>query len=154
MSCARLLHVGDRRRGPISTREAVKPACSAVLLVGNDRDWPPELTATLSAQGYATGSVPGISALTPHLLAGGVGALFVLARPLGASEVLALRHVREASPGTAIVVVTKTATDPDLKRAFESGATTFLSWPASPETLRQAIGSGAVPALSRQRPRS
>ncbi len=124
------------------------------MLVGNERDWPPELTASLSGQGYVTSAVPDFSAVAPHLLGSGVGALFVLARPLGASEVLALRSFREASPGIAVVVLTRTPTDPDLKRAFESGATTFLSWPASPEALREAIGSGAVPVPNRARSRS
>ncbi len=62
--------------------------------------------------------------------------------PLAASDILLLRRVREASPRTAIVVVTRTPTHPDLKRAFESGATAFLSWPASTDALRQAIESG------------
>jgi DNA-binding NarL/FixJ family response regulator len=72
-------------------------------------------------------------------------ALFVAARPLAASDLLLLRLVRETSPGTAIVVVTRTPTHPDLKRAFESGATAFLSWPASIDSLRQAIASGGLP---------
>jgi DNA-binding NarL/FixJ family response regulator len=116
-----------------------------VLLVGSERDWPPELRASLHADGYAAGSVDDLS-LAPALLAEGrIGALFVCARPLGASELLALRRVREDSPDTAIVVVTRTPTDPDLKRAFESGATAFLSWPASSDSLRHAIESGDAP---------
>ena len=63
-------------------------------------------------------------------------------RPLAASDLLLLRRIRELSPRTAVVVVTKTPTDPDLKRAFESGATAFLSWPASNDAVRHAIDRG------------
>jgi hypothetical protein len=31
---------------------------------------------------------------------------------------------------------------PDLKRALESGATSFLRWPAVPDVVRQALGTG------------
>lgn len=130
------------------------PSSKTVLLIGNEQDWPADLKASLHGQGYAADGV-GALALVPSLLAGGgVRALFVLARPLGASELLVLRRVRETSPRTAIVVVTRTPTDPDLKRAFESGATAFLSWPASPDALRHAIESGDLPAPhgSRLRP--
>ena len=125
-----------------------------MLLVGNEGDWPPELKATLDGDGYPADSVADLS-LVPSLLGGGrVRALFVSAGPLGASDLLVLRRVREASPRTAIVVVTKTPTDPDLKRAFESGATAFLSWPASTDALRHAVESGEVPTPqgSRLRP--
>jgi DNA-binding NtrC family response regulator len=120
-----------------------------VLLVGSDQDWPPELKDGLSSAGYQAGSVASLGQV-PALLSERVGALFVPARPLGAREVLALRRVRETSPRTAIVVVGTTATDPDLKRALESGATAFLSWPASPGALRHAVESGdAAPSPAR-----
>jgi DNA-binding NarL/FixJ family response regulator len=54
-----------------------------------------------------------------------------------------LQRARERWPGTAIVVITRRPNDPDVKRAFECGATAFLSWPASTEALRCAIASGA-----------
>lgn len=121
-----------------------EPAPTEVLVVGNDRDWPPELTTALGRDGYRSDHVAELS-LVPSLLTDGrVRAVFVSAAPLGASDLLALRRLREASPRTAIVVVTKTPTDPDLKRAFESGATAFLSWPASADALRHAIESGAA----------
>jgi DNA-binding NtrC family response regulator len=129
-----------------------------VLLVGDEREWPPELQADLKASGYTTDCVEGLSIAGSRVAGGGVGALFVTARPLAAAEILALRRVREASPRTAIVVMTRTPNDPDLKRAFESGATAFLSWPASPEALRHAVTSGDAPpgdvaAVQRDAPR-
>jgi len=135
---------GVRRARPTTQRPELLPD-KAVLLVGNPRDWPPELKASLRDDGYAANGVEDLSLAASCLSGGGVEALFVLARPLGASEILALRRVREASPRTAIVVITRTPTDPDLKRAFESGATAFLSWPASPEALRHAVESGEAP---------
>jgi two-component system response regulator PilR (NtrC family) len=110
-----------------------------VLLVGEGRDWQPEMGALLAREGYRTNRVAQLEGVLPFLEAGTVQALIFGARPLGASDLLVLGRIREASPGTAIVVVARTATDTDLKRAFESGATTFLSWPASTDALRHAI---------------
>jgi len=137
---------GSRRAPAAPQRAEVAPASKAVLLVGGERDWPAELQASLHGNGYETGCVADLSLVPSRLADGSVRALFVFARPLGASELLVLRGVREASPRTAIVVFTRTPTDPDLKRAFESGATAFLSWPASPDALRHAIEGGDLPA--------
>jgi DNA-binding NtrC family response regulator len=116
------------------------------VLVGDDREWPADLEDSLGRDGYLVDHVTELS-LVPSLLTNGtMRALFVAARPLAASDLLLLRRVRETSPGTAIVVVARTPTHPDLKRAFESGATAFLSWPSSIDSLRQAIESGSLPA--------
>jgi DNA-binding response OmpR family regulator len=121
-----------------------------VVLVGEAPGWQPELGALLSRQGYSTDRVPRLEAALPLLAEGAAAALFLAAGPLAASDLLLLRRIREASPGTAVVVVTKAPTDPDLKRAFESGATSFLSWPASADAVRQAIhGSARASAGSR-----
>ena len=114
-----------------------------MILVGHGREWPPSLRVSLAACGYQADEVPDLAAV-PAMLGGGVRAVCVLARPLGASDLLVLRQVREASPRTAIVMVTRTSTDPDLKRAFEDGATAFLSWPSPESGLRQAIESGGA----------
>lgn len=124
------------------------PASKLVLLVGDPREWPPELESFLAGQGYVTDRLAELDAVVPRLEqaeSGAVRALLVVARPLGASDLLTLRRVRESSPATAIVAVTTTPTSPDLKRAFESGATAFLSWPASKQALRQAVESGRGP---------
>lgn len=110
-----------------------------VVLVGETPDWRLELEALLSAGGYATDRVSQLDAVLPLLAGVAVQALFLTADRLGASDLLLLRRIRELSPRTAVVAVTKTPTDPDLKRAFESGATAFLSWPASNDAVRQAI---------------
>jgi len=128
----------------------VVPAAHTVLLVGHEQDWPTGLKAGVAAGGYVAGSIADVGEMPSALADGRLRALLVFARPLGASEVLALRRVREASPRTAIVVVTTTPTDPDLKRAFECGATAFLSWPASPRALRHALESGVAVPRSNQ----
>lgn len=118
-----------------------------MLLVGHDRQWPPELRAALDASRFVADSLEEWSLVPSRLARGDVRALFVSAGPLGASDLLVLRRVREVFPRTAVVVVTTTPTDPDLKRAFESGATAFLSWPASADALRHAIESGDAPVF-------
>jgi DNA-binding NtrC family response regulator len=115
-----------------------------VVLVGEAPDWQAELGIVLSREGYATDRVAQLDAVLPLLASGAVQALFVGGRPLAASDLLLIQWIRDVSPSTAVVVVTKTYTDPDLKRAFESGATAFLSWPASADAVRQAIERGRL----------
>jgi DNA-binding NtrC family response regulator len=136
--------MGPLRRVAASAGTGVAGAPKVVLLVGEGREWPPELESFLTREGYVTDRLAELDAVAPVLENTAVRALLVVARPLGASDLLILRRIREASPQTGIVVVTRTPTSPDLKRAFESGATAFLSWPASTEALRQAVESGGV----------
>jgi DNA-binding NtrC family response regulator len=126
----------------------------AVVLIGDPHDWPPDFESLLTAEGYAAGHLPELEAVVPIVAAAAVRALFVVARPLGASDLLILRRIRQTSPQTGIVVVARSPTNPDLKLAFESGATAFLSWPASKEAVRQAVDSGSVPAAQGPRLRS
>lgn len=113
-----------------------------VALAGEASDWLPELEELLAREGYATDRVGQLETVLSMLAGGTVKALFLAAGPLAASDLLLLRSIREASPHTAVVVVTRTPTDPDLKRAFESGATAFLSWPASNDAVLRAIDRG------------
>lgn len=121
----------------------------SVVLIGDARDWPPDFETLLIAEGYASGHLPDLEAVIPIVEKPGVRALFVVARPLGGSDLSILRRIRQTSPRTGIVVVARSPTDPDLKRAFESGATAFLSWPASRKAVRQAVDSGSSPAGQR-----
>lgn len=108
------------------------------MLLG-EADWQTELGILLRSAGYVIDRVAQLDAVVPSLAGGAVQALFLAAGPLAATDLLLLRRIRDLSPRTAVVVVTKTPTDPDLKRAFECGATAFLSWPASSDALRHAI---------------
>jgi DNA-binding NtrC family response regulator len=112
------------------------------VLVGGMPDWPKDLKGCLGRAGYLVEDVTELALASPLLTDDRIRAIFVPARPLAASDLLLLRRIRATAPRTAIVVLTQTPTQPDLKRAFESGATAFLSWPASAEALRQAIESG------------
>ena len=133
--------MSEVRRDRGSSADDAQSPRRCVLLLGADH-WPEDLEARLVEHGYSTRSVSDLQVVAAQISDVAVVALFVPARPLGAREVLALRRIREASPDTAIVVLTRSASDPDVKRAFESGATTFLSWPFSSDSLRQALGSG------------
>lgn len=135
-------------RSPGSNETTPNRVPQVVLLVGDGPEWPAELESLLAGEGYAPCRLSELDGVFPVLEKAPVLALLLVARPLGVSELLILRRVRASSPHTAIVVVTKTPTSPDLKRAFESGATAFLSWPASKDALRQAIDSGGLPAPS------
>lgn len=139
------------QKQPKETAPANLPAPKLVVLAGEAPEWEPELDAMLVREGYATGRVPQLSDVLRLLENGAMQALLVASRPLAASDLLSLRRIRELSPHTAIVVVTRTPSDPDLKRAFESGATAFLSWPASTEAVRHAIDRGTLLASAGSR---
>ena len=128
------------------------PVRKLVVLVGEAPDWQPELGMLLNREGYATDRVAQLEAVPAMLDGGAVQALFLAAGPLAASDLLLLRRIREVSPRTAVVVVTRTPTDPDLKRAFESGATAFLSWPISTDAVRHAIHRGTLLASAASGP--
>ena len=121
------------------------------MLVGEAPDWQAELQTLLTTEGYATDRAPLLEAVLPMLTGGAVHALFLPAGPLAATDLLLLRRIRGDSPDTSVVVVTRTPTDPDLKRAFESGATAFLSWPASNDAVRGAIDRRPRPASGASR---
>jgi DNA-binding NtrC family response regulator len=137
---------------PTKRRAADRARAGVVVLVGEAPDWQPELGSLLENEGYASERVAQLDALIPALASRTVQALFLAAGPLAVSDLLLLRRIRELSPRTAVVVVTRTPTDPDLKRAFESGATAFLSWPASAAAVRHAIERAALPASAASRP--
>lgn len=120
--------------------------------MGEAPDWQPELEALLAREGYASDRVGQLETVLSMLAGGALRALFLAAGPLAASDLIVLRKIREAAPRVAVVVVTKTPTDPDLKRAFESGATAFLSWPASDDAVRRALDRGAPVASPAPRP--
>jgi DNA-binding NtrC family response regulator len=119
---------------------------STIALVGEAPDWQSDLGRLLTREGFATQRAERLDAVLPMLTGGVVHAIFLAAAPLAASDLLLLRRIRELSPRTSIVVVSRTPTDPDLKRAFESGATAFLSWPASAAAVRHAIDRAALNA--------
>lgn len=114
-----------------------------VVLVGRAPAGPPDLLGELEREGYRTQHVARLDGVLPLLGDERLCAVIVGAHAFSASDLLLLRRVREHSPGTAVVVVGRAPTDPDLKQAFESGATAFLSWPSTPGALRQAVESVA-----------
>jgi DNA-binding response OmpR family regulator len=123
-----------------------------VILVGQATEWHTDLAILLGQQGYAIGRAARLDEVVRRLDASLVHALFIAAGPFAASDFLLVRQIREISPATAVVMVTKNPTDPDVKRAFEIGATAFLSWPASPEALQCAIERGSVASPAGTRP--
>ena len=129
----------NRRRPPQDPSGA-----GLVLLLGKGPEWQPELQVLLVTEGYTTRRVAQLEAVLSMLAQGPVQALFLAAGPLAATDVLLLQQIREASPRTAVVAVGTTPTDPDLKRALESGATAFLSWPATNDGVRHAIDRGPL----------
>ena len=116
----------------------------AVVLIGDPHVWPADFASSLTADGYAAGHLPELEAAGPDRRGGRRAGALRRRETLGASDLLILRRIRETSPQTGIVVVATSPTNPDLKLAFESGATAFLSWPASKDAVRQAVDSGGV----------
>jgi DNA-binding NarL/FixJ family response regulator len=114
---------------------------SAVVIVQSHDGWPSELLGAIARQGHVVLSIDDVRLVPFFILAGGVAAVMVDLRGLQLLGALTLRRCREVSPSTAIVAVAVDASAPTLTRALESGATAFLSWPASAEVVGRALGS-------------
>jgi len=117
----------------------------AVVLAAARREWPPELVDTISREGYTLVRIDDLRLVLFLVLAGGVASVLVDVRGLETLGALALRKCREYSPSTAVVVVAYDATPATMKRALDSGATAFLSWPASPRAVARALRAAARP---------
>lgn len=97
----------------------------------------------VAGEGYVVVRIHDVALAPFFVLGGGVVALLADARRLDLQELLALRQCREKAPATAVVMVsTAIRASSDVKRALESGATAFLSWPAPIDVLREALRSG------------
>ncbi|MBI4511033.1 MAG: pentapeptide repeat-containing protein [Deltaproteobacteria bacterium] len=115
----------------------------AILFIEGGRAWPTELLRLTAHQGYANVHVDDTEHVRSLVRSGGVVAVVVDVRSLGMLDVLALRKCREDSPSMALVVTAATAAPSDIKRALDSGATAFVSWPAPAEVILAALGSAS-----------
>jgi len=112
-------------------------------MAGYEHEWPADFEAFVARElvGRDGALVARLAELgeAPSLLSSNdVTALIVNVRQLGLRGKVALQECRRISPATAVVVVATDAAH-GLKDALESGATAFVSWPASPEVLRRAL---------------
>jgi DNA-binding NarL/FixJ family response regulator len=127
-----------------------------LALAGYEHEWPADFEAFVAREligrdGALVARLAELSEAPAFLGAAEVTALIVNANRLGLRGKVALRECRRVSPSTAVVVVATTAAH-GLKDALEGGATAFVSWPASPDVLRQALHSGQEATASTPRP--
>jgi DNA-binding NarL/FixJ family response regulator len=132
----------------MDARAAEKPDQGPMhlALTGYEHEWPSDFEAFVARElvardGAFVVRLAEIGEAPVFLGASDVTALIVNADRLGLKGMVALRECRRISPGTAVVVVATTAAR-GVKDALEGGATAFVSWPAPPEVLRQALRSG------------
>lgn len=111
----------------------------AVVLVRGRREWPSELVARIAREGFTVIGVDDVRLVPFFVLTSHVAAVLVDLDALDLLGEVALRRCRDVSPSTSIVVVSHQATPPFFKRALESGATAFLSWPAVPDVVAQIL---------------
>jgi DNA-binding NtrC family response regulator len=114
---------------------------SLVLLVGTSDVWPEELAKLLGPDECDFVVLRDLDDVPAQLRARPVRAVLMTPRAWSGRELILLRECREDSPRTALVVMAEDPVGPALKRAFENGATAFLRWPASPESVLQALHS-------------
>ena len=127
-----------------------------LALAGYEHEWPADFEAFVAREligrdGALVARLAELAEAPAFLSASDVTALIVNADRLGLKGKVALRECRRVSPSTAVVVVATTAVH-GLKDALEGGATAFVSWPASPDVLRQALHSGRDAASSTSQP--
>jgi hypothetical protein len=127
-----------------------------LALAGYEHEWPADFEAFVAREligrdGALVARLAGLDEAPAFLSASDVTALIVNASRLGLKGKVALRECRRIAPSTAVVVVATTAVH-GLKDALEGGATAFVTWPASPGVLRQALLSGHEATSANPRP--
>jgi DNA-binding NtrC family response regulator len=117
-------------------RATVRPT----VLVDAASNRPPDLEQTLLQIGYVPKLVYELGRV-PMLVREGVADAIILGtRRLSLKDRLALQQARGFCPGVPIIVVSTADTSlADMKSALDIGATTFVTWPCSPETLRRLL---------------
>jgi DNA-binding NtrC family response regulator len=94
----------------------------------------------LTKLGYVWKLVYELERVPLALREGVAKAVIVGSRSLSLNDLQALRKARSFCPEAPIIVVTTAdATAADMTRALENGATAFLTWPCSSETLRRVL---------------
>jgi len=136
----------------------VTPASSlrerrVVVLIGASAVWSQELLRLLPAEEWAVERLADLSQVPDRLAHGPVSAILTTPRQWSGRELLILRECRVRSPETAYLVMAEDPTAPDLKRAFENGATAFVRWPSSPEVVLGAILGAPQPVAAGGRQR-
>ncbi len=117
-----------------------------VLLIGAAAGWPEELLRLLPAGEWDVERLADLEELPDRLVRGPVSAILTTPRQWSGRELSILRECRVRSPKTAYLVMAEDPAAPDLKRAFEHGATAFVRWPSSPEVVLRAILGAPAPA--------
>ena len=133
--------------------EAAEP--QHLVLTGYEHEWPADFEAFVAREliardGALVARLGELGDAPAFLSSSDVNALIVNANRLGLKGKVTLQECRRISPSTAVVVVSTTAAH-GLKDALEGGATAFVTWPAPPEVLRQALHGSretAAPALA------
>ncbi len=123
-----------------------------VVIVDEGDGWPAALLEAVSAAGYALDRAEHLSAVLPLMQRPETVALIIQAGSVGFTGLITLRECRRLAPGAAVIVVTTGEIRPDLMRAFENGATSFVAWPASPEVIRRTLSHAAASTDSKLPP--
>ncbi len=121
-----------------------------VVLIGASAVWSQELLRLLPAEEWAVERLADLEEVPGRLARGPVCAILTTPRQWSGRELALLRECRARAPETAYRVMAEDPAAPDLKRAFEHGATAFVRWPSSPEVvLRAILGTPEVAAAGR-----
>ncbi len=119
-----------------------------VLLIGAGASWPDELLKLLPDGEWAIERLSDLEEVPGRLARGPVCAILTTPRQWSGRELALLRECRARAPETAYLVMAEDPAAPDLKRAFEHGATAFVRWPSSPEVVLRAILGTPDPTAS------
>jgi DNA-binding NarL/FixJ family response regulator len=132
----------------VSARDSEPPETpepAHLVLAGYEHEWPADFEAFVARElvgrdGALVARLVELGEAPAFLSSSDVTALIVNASQLGLRGKVTLRECRRISPATAVVVIATSATH-GPKDALEGGATAFVSWPAAPDVVRQALHS-------------
>jgi DNA-binding NarL/FixJ family response regulator len=129
--------------GPSQKTRRPRVSRSIVVVVDDGAAWPAELLDAVDQAGYLSVHVSTLSSAISVIERSNAVAVLIDGRHLGLVDTVVLRQCRERFPNAAVIVVTTGEVRPELMRAFESGATSFIAWPASCVVVRQALDAAA-----------
>ncbi len=123
------------------------PRKERILVVDDSKDMREVTARSLTQAGYAVAPVPGVAEAIRALGAGPVDLVITDVRMPKASGMDLLRHVRESSRDTDVIIITGYATVPGAVEAMSKGAVQYLAKPFTDTELLEAVRR----ALARQR---
>ncbi len=113
------------------------PISRVILVAPEGAEWVSSTFTFLAGRRHVVARLASLSFASFLALRGGVAALIIDARMLGAGSAAKITQLRTARPRLRVVAIG--AAGPDAKHALEAGGTSYLSWPFAVDDLKGVL---------------